>query len=48
MKIVYAYQKNWCGVFAWIPVRKCHSFEHACKVASQLEKGTGVPHCVNS
>lgn len=32
----------------WIRVRKCASFEHACKVALQLWNQTGIAHCVNN
>jgi len=42
MKTVYRQTKA-----GWVKVRKCPSFEYACRVAKELEEKTGIPHCVN-
>ena len=31
----------------WEKVRKCQSFQHACKIALELEAKSGIKHCVN-
>lgn len=32
----------------WVRVFTAQSFEHACRIARQLESETGVQHCVNT
>lgn len=43
MKIIYKLTDK-----GWEKVRKCQSFQQACKIALELESETGIKHCVNN
>lgn len=32
----------------WIKVRKCASFSQACKLEAEMQRKTGIEHCVNT